>query len=162
MGRSMKRGPSWRGRSITSGLTITTRSRWQDFHSHCTTKSLYLTFFPEFSWDPYPEGLARVVENAWSYGLPIYVTENGTPHVVDRGVEVLEGHLSGIESSLASGVDVRGYFYWSYVDNYEWNHGFDLRFGLYELDPVTKERHARPVRDAFAEIVARGRVSVSD
>ena len=59
-------------------------------------------------------------------------------------------------------VDVRGYFYWSYVDNYEWNHGFDLRFGLYELDPVTKERVARPVRDAFSEIIARGQVDAAD
>jgi beta-glucosidase/6-phospho-beta-glucosidase/beta-galactosidase len=120
-------------------------------------------FYPEFSWAPFPEGLERVVESAWSYGLPIVVTENGTPYVVAQGSEVLEGHLRGLEANLAAGVDVRGYYYWSYVDNYEWNHGFDLRFGLYELDPVTKERIPRAVRDTYSAIVARRRVdSVED
>jgi beta-glucosidase/6-phospho-beta-glucosidase/beta-galactosidase len=115
-------------------------------------------FYPEFSWDPYPEGLAQVLDSAWEYGLPLYVTENGTPYVVERGSEVLEGHLRAVESSLEAGVDVRGYYYWSYVDNYEWNHGFDLRFGLYELDPSTKERIPRAVRDTYAAIIERGRV----
>jgi beta-glucosidase/6-phospho-beta-glucosidase/beta-galactosidase len=73
----------------------------------------------------------------------------------------LEGHLHAVESSLEAGVDVRGYFYWSYVDNYEWNHGFDLRFGLYELDPNTKERIPRAVRDTYAAIIERGRVDPS-
>lgn len=115
-------------------------------------------FFPEFSWDPYPEGLEQVLDGAWAYGLPIYVTENGTPYVVERGTEVLEGHLHAIESRLAAGVDVRGYFYWSFIDNYEWNHGFDLRFGLYELEPNTKERIPREVLDTYRDIIARGSV----
>ena len=117
-----------------------------------------LTFYPEFSWAPYPEGIVEVIQSASSYGLPIYITENGTPFVEDRGSEVLEGHLQGIEEALAQDIDVRGYFYWSYVDNYEWNHGFDLRFGLYELEPNTKERIPRPVRDTFSDIISRGRV----
>jgi len=115
-------------------------------------------FYPEFSWDPYPEGLEQVLDSAWAYGLPLYVTENGTPYVVERGSEVLEEHLRGVESRLEAGVDVRGYFYWSYVDNYEWNHGFDLRFGLYELEPTTKERIPRAVRDTYTGIIGRGRV----
>jgi beta-galactosidase len=115
-------------------------------------------FFPEFSWEPYTTGLGRVIDEAWTYGLPIYVTENGTPYVEDRGSEVLTEHLTAIESRLADGVDVRGYYYWSYIDNYEWNHGFDLRFGLYALDLETKERTPRAVRDTYTEIVSRGAV----
>lgn len=109
--------------------------------------------FPEFSWEPYPEGLAEVVQRGAEWQAPIYVTENGTPFVEDRGVEVLDGHLGALQGAIDGGVDVRGYLYWTWVDNYEWNHGFDLRFGLYELDPVTKARLPRPVRDRYAAII---------
>ncbi len=109
--------------------------------------------FPEFSWEPYPEGLGRVIRRGAEWGVPIVVTENGTPFVEDRGVEVLDGHLASMKETLDEGVDVRGYLYWSFVDNYEWNHGFDLRFGLYALDQTTKERTARPVLERFREVM---------
>ena len=117
-------------------------------------------FFPEFSWEPYLEGLERVVRQAAAYDLPIVVTENGTPFVEDQGSEVLKGHLRGLEHALADGIDVQGYYYWSFVDNYEWNHGFDLRFGLYELEPTTKERRPREALSTYADIIARGRVDL--
>ncbi|MEQ1508575.1 MAG: family 1 glycosylhydrolase, partial [Myxococcota bacterium] len=84
-----------------------------------------------FSWEPYPEGLGEVVDRAGAFGVPLWITENGTPSVADRGVEVLDGHLGSLAAAIGRGADVRGYLYWSYVDNYEWNHGLDLRFGLY-------------------------------
>ena len=86
------------------------------------------------------------------------VTENGTPFVDDRGSEVLKGHLTQIEERIADGVEVDGYYYWSYIDNYEWNHGFDLRFGLYALDLETKARTPRAVRDTYTGIIERGSV----
>jgi len=113
-------------------------------------------FVPEFSWEPHTEGLARVIAIADEYGLPIYITENGTPHVDTLGEEVLDGHLHGLMDAIDAGADVRGYHYWSFVDNYEWNHGFDLRFGLYALDADTKARVQRPVGARFAETIARG------
>lgn len=109
-------------------------------------------FYPTFSWDPYPAGIADVVGIAAGYDLPIYVTENGTPHT-DLADTVLEEHLTSLEGAVAAGADVRGYYYWSFIDNYEWNHGLDLRFGLYELDGVTKERRPRAVRDRYREII---------
>jgi beta-galactosidase len=112
-------------------------------------------FYPEFSWEPHPEGLARVLEIAAGYGVPIYITENGTPHV-DRAVELLDGHLGSLWSAIDSGIDVRGYLYWSWVDNYEWNHGMNMRFGLYGLDPDTKARIERPVARRYREIIAQG------
>lgn len=111
-------------------------------------------FLPEFSWEPHPEGLANVIERASVYGLPIEVTENGTPFVEERGVEILEGHVEALLQSLDAGHDVRAYHYWSWVDNYEWNHGFDLRFGLYALDPETKQRTPRAVAGRFSEIIS--------
>jgi len=117
-----------------------------------------LDFLPEFSWDPYPEGLGMVVERATAWGLPIWVTENGTPHVQDDGTEILEGHLASLVDAMDAGADVRGYLYWSYIDNYEWNHGMDLRFGLYTFDPQTKERQERPILERYREIMATGRL----
>jgi beta-glucosidase/6-phospho-beta-glucosidase/beta-galactosidase len=114
--------------------------------------------YPEFSWEPYPEGLGRVLERASAWGVPIHVTENGTPFVEERGVEVLDGHLAAVRDAAQAGVDVRGYHYWSFVDNYEWNHGFNLRFGLYELDSDTKGRHPRAVVERYRQIVKQGRL----
>ena len=88
------------------------------------------------------------------YGLPLHVTENGTPFVDDQGVEVLEDHLTALLDAVDEGADVRSYHYWSWVDNYEWNHGFSLTFGLYELNLETKERTVRPVGERYREIVA--------
>ncbi|MCB9674930.1 MAG: glycoside hydrolase family 1 protein [Alphaproteobacteria bacterium] len=113
-------------------------------------------FYPEFSWDPHPEGLGHVIERAQDWGVPVWVTENGTPHVEDQGAEILDGHLASLLDATDAGADVRGYLYWSYVDNYEWNHGFDLKFGLYGLDPDTKARIERPVIGRYREIVANG------
>lgn len=110
-------------------------------------------FFPTFSWDPYPPGLADVVSIADAYALPIVVTENGTPHEAQSDT-ILEEHLTWLHAAIAAGADVRGYYYWSFVDNYEWNHGLDLRFGLYALDPTTKARTPRPVRDRYRTIIA--------
>lgn len=109
-------------------------------------------FFPEFSWDPYPEGLEDVLGIAAEYDLPIIVTENGTPHI-EQGDTILDGHLAALHSAIGAGADVRGYYYWSFVDNYEWNHGLDLRFGLYALDADTKARTARPVLERYREII---------
>lgn len=117
-----------------------------------------LDFLFEFSWEPHTEGLRDVIARGSEYGAPIVVTENGTPYVEEQGVEILDGHLASLASSLDEGRDVRGYLYWSYVDNYEWNHGMSLRFGLYALDPITKERVERPVVERYREIIAEGRL----
>lgn len=112
-------------------------------------------FLPTFTFQvPYTEGLRRVVELAAPYGRPMWITENGTPRV-ELGEEVLVGHLEALWTAVDAGADVRGYLYWSLVDNYEWNHGFDLRFGLYELDIGTKARTARPVLERYRTIVSR-------
>ncbi|HMV66503.1 MAG TPA: family 1 glycosylhydrolase, partial [Myxococcota bacterium] len=83
-------------------------------------------FYPTFSWDPHPTGIRAVVAEAATYGLPIVVTENGTPRT-DQAEDVLVAHLEHLHEAIDDGADVRGYLYWSWVDNYEWNHGLDLR-----------------------------------
>ena len=54
---------------------------------------------------------------------------------------------------LADGVDLRGYFHWSLTDNFEWNEGWHLRFGLIELDPKTQARKPRPSAEIYAGII---------
>lgn len=62
-----------------------------------------------------------------------------------------------MKSLLRSGADLRGYFHWSLTDNFEWNEGWHLRFGLIELDPLTQERHPRPSAGIYAEIIRKSR-----
>lgn len=109
-------------------------------------------FYMDVTWDPYPEGLQEVIERANEYDLPIVVTENGTPWI-EQAPGVLDGHLTALRAAKDGGADVRGYYYWSFIDNYEWNHGMDMRFGLYALDIETKERTARPVLERYRQII---------
>lgn len=113
-------------------------------------------FYPDILWEEYPDGLAEVLTLAASYGVPTMVTENGTQPTEESGETFLRPHLESVRDALGAGVDVRGYFYWSLVDNYEWNHGMDMRFGLYELDLVTKERTLRPIGETYRQIVTEG------
>lgn len=62
-----------------------------------------------------------------------------------------------MKSLLRSGADLRGYFHWSLTDNFEWNEGWHLRFGLIELDPLTQERRPRPSAGIYAEIIRKSR-----
>ena len=59
---------------------------------------------------------------------------------------LLESAVEQIRALLAEGNDLRGYFHWSLTDNFEWNEGWHLRFGLFELDPKTQTRKLRPYR----------------
>lgn len=101
----------------------------------------------------YPAGMGRVLRLAQRYGRPIYVTENGLPDADDdqRG-EFIVSHLREVAQALQDGVDVRGYYYWSLVDNFEWAEGWSLRFGLVAVDPTTQERTVRPSARIYADI----------
>ena len=93
-------------------------------------------------WEIYPEGLGNVLRWAdEAYGLPIYVTENGVADAQDKlRVKYLLAHLDQVHEAIKDGVDVRGYFYWSLLDNYSWFSGYRSRFGLFSVDMTTKER----------------------
>lgn len=114
-------------------------------------------FYPEVLWEEYPEGIREVTELANGYGYPVLITENGTTPTDTSADTFLRPHLQALLDTKEAGGDVRGYFYWSLMDNYEWNHGMDMRFGLYEVDTATKARSLRPIGEAYQEIIAAGR-----
>jgi beta-glucosidase len=97
------------------------------------------------------------------YGLPIYITENGRAHPDDSCRQrFLEEHLITLAHAIEErGVDVRGYFYWSLLDNQEWANGFVPRLGLYEVDYADGERTLRGTGKRYAEVIREGEIRVS-
>jgi beta-glucosidase len=115
-----------------------------------------------FGWPVVPSGLHDLLTGLRAtYGdrlPPVYVTENGcsTGDVLDDRfrIDYLDGHLRAVHRAVADGVDVRGYFVWSLLDNFEWAEGYSQRFGLVRVDFATRERTPRSsyhwLRDALA------------
>lgn len=107
----------------------------------------------DFGWEIDPAGFRQVIEEAARYGRPIYVTENGIDDPEDdqrRGY--LRGYLGALRDAIAAGADVRGYFHWSLLDNYEWAEGFEAHFGLYAFNRHTLQRTERPSARLFRRI----------
>ena len=101
----------------------------------------------DMGWEIHPRGLEKVLRYASKLNVPLIITENGIATHNDRKkIKFMKGHVDIIEKSIRNGMDVRGYFYWSLIDNYEWLQGLDARFGLYKVDFDTLER--RPTKAA--------------
>jgi beta-glucosidase len=101
----------------------------------------------------YPEGLFRAISGAARFGKPIFVTENGWGDEDEgRRSRALLLHLRQLWRAANFNWRVEGYYYWTLVDNFEWERGWTQRFGLYELDPGTQVRTARPVAKLYAEV----------
>lgn len=105
----------------------------------------------DMGWENYPEGLTELLCGLKrDYPLPpVFITENGMAHrdvVVDGKVddqpriEYMRTHLSALKAAIDAGVDVRGFFYWSLMDNFEWSSGYAKRFGLVHVDYQTQVR----------------------
>jgi beta-glucosidase len=109
----------------------------------------------DMGWEIYPRGLRHVLESVKKYNLPIYVTENGIADADDfKRAEFIKNHLIEIYRAIKEeGVDVRGYFYWSLLDNFEWDKGFWPRFGLLKVDYKTQKRTIRKSAEAYGDII---------
>lgn len=88
----------------------------------------------------FPQGIEQAIGYATQYGKPIIVSETGFPDDQDKAAAWLTISLDKIKTLRAAGTDIRGFYAWSLMDNYEWNHGMGMRFGLYAVDPTTKAR----------------------
>ena len=95
----------------------------------------YLLGRTDMEWPIAPEGLYKILLNLKKYKKPIYITENGCADSQDKIRKFyIKEHLKAAHMAIENGVDVRGYFYWSLIDNFEWHWGFKPRFGLVEID----------------------------
>jgi len=97
-------------------------------------------------WVIQPQSLNKQIKAvAKRYKKPIVISENGIATVKDiKRVRYLFNHMLEVKEAMAEGIDVRGYFVWTLVDNYEWHHGYKAPFGMSKMDPVTKKRLFRP------------------
>jgi beta-glucosidase len=120
----------------------------------------------EMGWEVYPQGLTDAL--VWlrdTYGdTPIYVTENGSAFYDPPSVEgdtlddplrvwYLREHLRAVRRAIAEGVDVRGYFAWSLLDNYEWAAGYSRRFGIVHVNFDTLARTLKRSARVYAEVI---------
>jgi beta-glucosidase len=126
----------------------------------------------ETGWEVFAPGLTHVL--TWvkeRYGNPpVYVTENGAaffdPPSLDGDrvadplrVDYLRKHLAAVHAAIAHGVDVRGYFVWSLLDNFEWSNGYSKRFGIVHVDFETQTRTPKDSAGFYADVIAsNGRV----
>ncbi len=117
----------------------------------------------DLGWEIYPEGLYRILKDLHSrYGLPIRITENGTADAADtfRGRYIVD-HLNAVRRAMNEGVNVEGYYHWSFLDNFEWAEGYTARFGLVEVDFVTQARRVRDSARLYSEIARSGKLPES-
>lgn len=105
-------------------------------------------------WEIYPEGIYHILKDLKKYKKPIYITENGLADAKDeKRAKFIKDHLFWTHKAIQEGVDVRGYFYWSLLDNFEWDKGFWPRFGLVEVDYKTMARKVRPSALEYKKII---------
>ncbi len=112
-------------------------------------------------WEIYPEGILEVLRYLQEFGKPIYILENGTADASDRyRANLIRETLYYIHEAIAEGIDVRGYFHWSLLDNFEWSYGWAAKFGLYEVERTTFLRKARPSAAVYRKICGENRVVI--
>jgi beta-glucosidase len=125
--------------------------------------------YTETNWEVFPQGLTDTL--VWlkdRYGNPpVYITENGAaffdPPTVDGDrvrdplrLEYLRTHLQAVRRALAAGCDLRGYFVWSLLDNFEWAHGYCKRFGMVHVDFQTQKRTPKDSARFYSRVIATG------
>jgi beta-glucosidase len=100
-----------------------------------------------------PDGLGIICRRLQPYGKPIYITEHGLPDQDDdQRPRWLLAQLAELHRLIKEGSDIRGYFHWTLVDNFEWNDGWTMHFGLIDMDPITQTRTPRHSAALYSQI----------
>ena len=112
----------------------------------------------DLGWAIHPEGIGKILREVAGYGLPIYVTESGIADREDKfRPDYISSHLAQLAKVIDEGVDVRGYYHWSLLDNFEWIKGFGPRFGLFEVNYDTFARTPRESAHLYKRIISAHR-----
>jgi beta-glucosidase len=126
--------------------------------------------YTDMGWEVHAPTFRRVLNRInKDYCLPpIYITENGAafPDVVgengrvhdDRRIDYLRQHIEQLRLAMLDGVDVRGYFVWSLLDNFEWGWGFSKRFGVIRVDYETLKRTVKDSGDWYAQLISNNKI----
>lgn len=121
----------------------------------------------DMGWPITPDGLRELLvtlKATYPDLPPVYVTENGVAYddpLVDgavhdaRRIAYLDSHLRAVHAAIQEGVDVRGYFQWSLIDNFEWSHGYHMRFGIVHVDFETQKRTPRDSAWWYRDVIMR-------
>jgi len=98
----------------------------------------------EMDYPLYAEGIYRALKRLAHLSKPIYITETGCPDSKDTIRELfIKRYIYSVQKAIYEGVDVRGFYYWTLSDNYEWTHGYKQKFGLYSFDHQTQKSTLR-------------------
>ena len=115
------------------------------------------------NWEVYPEGLTKIIENEvkrYGIDIPIHITENGMANKdlyiggkVDdqKRIDYYFLHLQEVKTLIEKGYNIKSYFAWSLLDNFEWSFGYSKRFGLVYVDFESQKRIKKKSWYAFAE-----------
>ncbi|NOU49180.1 beta-glucosidase [Pseudoalteromonas sp. JBTF-M23] len=133
----------------------------QDGFKVCSPQSMNLT---DMGWEVYPQGLVKLLTDLNKrYTLPdIYITENGAAiddklidgQVVDNArIAYYKSHLDAVEQAIVAGVNIKGYFAWSLMDNFEWALGYKKRFGIIYVDYQTQQRTLKQSALAYQDML---------
>jgi beta-glucosidase len=110
--------------------------------------------FTPLGWEFFAAGLGSVLRKFSRYGVPLIITENGIA-TTDEALRArfLAEHLDRLTEAVHAGIDIRGYLYWTLMDNYEWTAGRDARFGLAAVDFGTQRREPRPAAKILRDYI---------
>lgn len=138
------------------------------------TENEPITVFPneehtEMGWEVYPEGLYLTLGRLYfDYAFPaIHITENGAAYidqVVNGQVDDLQRlgyikrHLHQVHRAIQAGVPIKGYFVWSMMDNFEWAHGYNKRFGLIYVDYETQQRIPKSSAKWYGQVIRKNAI----
>jgi len=116
----------------------------------------------DLNWRIVPEGIYHVLKDLKKYNKPIYITENGLADTKDeKRAKFIIDHLKWVHKAIQEGTDVKGYFHWSLLDNFEWDKGFEPRLGLIEIDYKNNlKRIPRPSSKIYAEICKNNGINI--
>lgn len=117
----------------------------------------------DMGWEVNFNGIYQAAIGAWKrYQKPIYITENGAADNEDKiRTNYIKGHLISLHKAIQDGADVRGYFHWSLLDNFEWTSGYSQRFGLIRVDHKTLKRTTNKSARYYSEIIVNNAVTAN-